>query len=82
MKRKTNIEDVMFKERSMAFYGKRKKNKIRIILFSILIFAAIYILGLFFMKTNAISQWDKESKLYIQGYLDGKYEVLDSIKNK
>jgi len=52
--------------------------------FALIILLAITSLLLFYkgLKLRSEKQWDKESKLYIQGYLDGKKEVLDSIKNQ
>lgn len=52
--------------------------------FALIILLALTSLLLFYkgLKLRSEKQWDKESKLYIQGYLDGKKEVLDSIKNQ
>ena len=34
----------------------------------------------FALRTKAETQWENESRLYSQGYIDGKKEVLDSLK--
>jgi hypothetical protein len=33
-----------------------------------------------FIENQVKLRWDKESKLYIQGYLDGKKEIRDSVQ--
>lgn len=33
-----------------------------------------------FIENQVKLRWDKESKLYIQGYLDGKKEIRDSVE--
>ena len=43
-------------------------------------------LTLFFLfyhsvKQKAVEQWNIESNLYKQGYLDGKEEVIDSLRS-
>tara|TARA_R100000908_G_C3714047_1_gene119530 strand:- start:646 stop:828 length:183 start_codon:yes stop_codon:yes gene_type:complete len=43
----------------------------------VIVFFSLY----YALRKQAENQWDRESKLYIQGYLDGKYEVLDSLKS-
>mgnify|MGYP001274926694 CR=1 FL=1 len=53
-----------------------KKLIVGLTLGSLVFFGIHYIL-----KSGAEEQWERDSKLYIQGYLDGKYEVLDSIKS-
>tara|TARA_B110000259_G_scaffold172200_1_gene204402 strand:- start:1862 stop:2101 length:240 start_codon:yes stop_codon:yes gene_type:complete len=78
-----NIEEVMYNEREKAFSKNRSKIKSRTIFIAILIISSLGFYGFYYaLKRNATSQWDSESKLYIQGYLDGKLEVLDSIKNQ
>lgn len=34
-----------------------------------------------FIENQVKLRWDKESKLYIQGYLDGKKEIRDSVQH-
>lgn len=34
-----------------------------------------------FINEQVKKQWDKEAKLYVQGYLDGKQDVLDSLSH-
>lgn len=78
-----NIEEVMYNEREKAFSKNRSKIKSRTIFIAILLISSLGFYGFYYaLKRNAISQWDRESKLYIQGYLDGKLEVLDSLKNQ
>lgn len=78
-----NIEEVMYNEREKAFSKNRSKIKSRTIFIAILLISSLGFYGFYYaLKRNSISQWDRESKLYIQGYLDGKLEVLDSLKNQ
>lgn len=78
-----NIEEVMYNEREKAFSKNRSKIKSRTIFIAILLISSLGFYGFYYaLKRNATSQWDRESKLYIKGYLDGKLEVLDSIKNQ
>ena len=78
-----NIDEIMYNERLKAFRKSQRIRNFKIKLFIIIILGIVGFFGLYYaFKSNAESQWDKESKLYIQGYLDGKKEVLDSIKNQ
>jgi|SaaInlV_125m_DNA_1040241.scaffolds.fasta_scaffold06149_5 hypothetical protein len=78
-----NIEEFMYNEREKAFSKKKNIIKSRTIFLAILIISSLGFYGFYYaLKKNATSQWNRESKLYIQGYLDGRLEVLDSIKNQ
>ena len=49
-----------------------------VLLLSLFVFA---LMGQYYaLKNYTENQWEKESKLYTQGYLDGKQEILDSLK--
>ena len=50
-----------------------------VLILSLFVFA---LMGQYYaLRINVEKQWEIESKLYTQGYLDGKQEVLDSIKS-
>lgn len=50
-----------------------------VLILSLFVFA---LMGQYYaLRINAEKQWETESKLYTQGYLDGKQEVLDSLKS-
>ena len=57
----------------------------KLIRLKIALVLSIGLVGLFLfyhsVKQKTIEQWNIESNLYKQGYLDGKEEVLDSLRS-